>query len=157
MIGETPEGVDPLSSRLQADRCDLLPKSGCVDPLPSLRPSERDIVSSSNLQFPDSLDGMSSFGNVNREDVAQYARLVGRQLRSGKVVLSDYAAAGGTMLAVSNALRGTKGSLAWDPRLRGGGPASQAAASGFTRSHPCSRNTKWRQSACLEARHALLL
>ena len=99
-IGETPEGVDPPSSRLQADRCDLLPKSGCVDPSPSLRPSERDIISSSNLLFPDPPDGMSSFGNVHREDVAQYARLVGRQLRSGKVVLSDYAAAGGTVFAV---------------------------------------------------------
>ena len=77
-----------MSSRRQADRCDLLQKSGCVDPLPSLRPSGRDMISSSNLLFPNPPDGMSSFGNVNREDVAQYARLVGRQLRSGKVALS---------------------------------------------------------------------
>ena len=44
-IGDTPEGVEPPSSRLQATRCDLLERSGNVDPLPSLKPDERDVIS----------------------------------------------------------------------------------------------------------------
>ena len=100
LIGDTPEGVEPPSSRLQATRCDLLERSGNVDPLPSLKPDERDVISSPSLLFPNPPDGMSSFGSVNREDAAEYAKLVGRQLRSRKVVLSDQAAAGGTVFAV---------------------------------------------------------
>ena len=100
LVGDTPAGVEPPSNRLSASRCDLLEKSACVDPLPDLTQSAREIVTSERLLFPDPPDGIDSYGSVNREDIPQYAKLLGRQLRSTKVVLSDYAAAGGKVFAV---------------------------------------------------------
>ena len=100
LIGETPEGHQQPSSRIKADRCDLLDHSGNVDPLPALDAYSRDILCTPDALFESVHEGMQAYGNVNREDMAEYAKLVSRQLRSTKIVLSDSACAGGTVFAV---------------------------------------------------------
>ena len=99
LLGHTPPGVEPPSSRLRVDRCDLLDTSAGVDPLTDLNERHRETISSEKFMFPDPPQGMDNYGAVNRKDISEYAESVRRQRRSNEVVLSDCAVAGGNAFA----------------------------------------------------------
>ena len=80
-------GGGPTSARppLIADRCDLLDRSGRVDPLPFVDDEARNTLSSGATLFGDGDLKHVRAAPIRRDDRCEYARLVARQLRSRKV------------------------------------------------------------------------
>ena len=80
-------GVKKVNPRLDADKYDLLERSGGVDPLPHAVPEHRTTLESADALFQvANLDWVRA-GRVGRDDRSEYARLVVRQLRCRKVGL----------------------------------------------------------------------
>lgn len=100
LVGNDDSNNDRDMHRLRADCCDLISPSGDVGPLPWLPQEGRELVESPDKLFPCPPDGLRSFVNINREDRSEYARLVGRQIRCGKVGLASNIEAGATVFAV---------------------------------------------------------
>jgi hypothetical protein len=80
---------------LCADKCDVLRKSGQVDPLPSLPVEMREIVSDPTRMFPANSSGLEHFASVPNEQHEEYLQLLVRELTSGKTALTDEARGGG--------------------------------------------------------------
>ena len=100
LIGDPLDGQPRPNTALRADRCDFLPTSAGIDRLPDRDDHARTTLSSPDLLFQHRHDGLEDYGAVRRDDIPEYARLVARQLRSGKVTLAGSAVAGGTVFAV---------------------------------------------------------
>ena len=84
------------SHPISADKADLL-DPGCsalVNPLPFLGNEARAIVTELSRLFPKLLPGMGKANPVNKADRCEYARLVLRQFRTGKVCLRGSVVAG---------------------------------------------------------------
>ena len=93
---------------LQAQACDLLDVSGAVDPTNDQPREVRSLLSAPSLLFPDLQSGSITADPIARRDKAGYAKLVARQIRACKVVLSgscDAAAGIFTVGKASGALR----------------------------------------------------
>ena len=80
--GGGPTAVRPP---LIADRCDLLERSGRVDPLPFVDDEARKTLSSGAELFGDGNLKHVRAAPIRRDDRCEYAWLVARQLRSRKV------------------------------------------------------------------------
>ena len=80
-------GGGPTSARppMIADRCDLLDRSGRVDPLPFVDDEARKTLCSGATLFGDGDLKHVRAAPIRRDDRCEYARLVARQLRSWKV------------------------------------------------------------------------
>ena len=79
---------DAPTAKLNADQVDVFDGSGRVDPLRFVDKTWQDILHDPGTLFPDVPKGTIVTGRVNR-DRREYARLVVRQLRAGKVGLAD--------------------------------------------------------------------
>lgn len=104
---------------LLAYACDLLKSSAQVCPLDVIPENIGHILSDPSLLFPDPPEGLQDFVGINKANRVQYARLVGRHLRSGKIGLRRRVKAGGTIFCVGKStgrlravLHGTRLSLA---------------------------------------------
>jgi len=106
---------------LRADACDLLESSAQVDPLLDQPPSVQRLLSTPAELFPGLTPGTLSAAPVSRAERQEYAKLVARQLRSGKVTLSDSCAAGAGIFTIGK----SNGSLR---EIWNGGKLSEAAA-----------------------------
>ena len=87
-------------SKLQADRCDLLEASGLVDPTPFINSEAREVLDSAERLFPGIPEGLRHGGFISSSDRPEYAKLVVRQLRAGKVAILDQVDAWASVLAV---------------------------------------------------------
>ena len=137
----------PPNPPLNAEGCDLLKRSACVDPLPFISPEHAAIVSDPKIMFDDLAPDTVVTGRLNRGDREEYAKLVVRQLRSGKVGIGDSVFASETIFAVGKSngalagrspsralwlaarplwLAGRPGALAGGPAGRIGWPAGRA-------------------------------
>ena len=90
----------PPNPALRAEGCDLLKHSACVDPLPFISPEHAAIVSDPDKLFVGLTPDTVVTGRPNRGDREEYAKLVVRQLRSGKVGIGDSVFASETIFAV---------------------------------------------------------
>ena len=79
-----PGGADQRPA-LVADKCDLLDISGRVDPIPFIDNIARETLASGESLFDGSDLKHVRAGLIRRDDRAEYARLVARQLRSHKI------------------------------------------------------------------------
>ena len=85
VVGPTACGGTKPVVKLSADTCDVLERSGLVDPLPSLPADMRRVVSGSALLFLDPPGGLAEYQSIKDADRAEYIRFVVKQLESGKV------------------------------------------------------------------------
>lgn len=90
----------PTVRPLVASQCALLARSGLVDPRQHVTPEQAAMVSSPDLLFPGLRPSEVQVGRVRRSDLKEYAKLVARQVRSGKVVLSDECFAAASVFTV---------------------------------------------------------
>ena len=80
-------GAKKINPKLDAMRCDLLERSGEVDPLPHVAQEHRVIVNTADALLPyEKLDWVRA-GRIGRDDRAGYAKLVVRQLRCKNLLL----------------------------------------------------------------------
>ena len=92
-------------TRLRADAFDILERSGLANSTSRLTQEHKDIVEDPDQLFPNAHAGLSRFPGVPDKDRREYARLVVRQLRSGKVSLATSVSAGGTIFGVGKKIR----------------------------------------------------
>ena len=90
----------PSSAPMKADSCDLLSKSAGVDPLLYVADTHKETLSSPSALVAGLAPGTVVTGRANKGDRCEYARLVGRQLTSGKVGVFDEAFASETVFAL---------------------------------------------------------
>ena len=84
------------------DRIASLEHSGLVNPSDLVAEPFASELTAANL-FRKPPDGLSSFKGLSKQDLPGYARLVARDLRSGKLQLQDTVRAGGTVFTVPKA------------------------------------------------------
>ena len=70
---------------LTAESCDLLERSGLVDPLPCIPADVRAVILNSARLLPNPPGGLTSFRGIKGSGRDEYIRLVARQLHSQKV------------------------------------------------------------------------
>ena len=116
-----PNGPGARAVPLVASCCDVLEKSGLVDPLPYLPEDYRAFASEPSSLFPAPPPGLDKFSAPSGRDRGEYLRLLGRELCSGKVELRDSCLGGGSVFAVGKT--GGKLRAIWD-----GGRVTEAAA-----------------------------
>ena len=87
---------------------------GCVDPAPFLPHDVRAIVESAAELLPDPPPGMAEYAGINREDQAEYAKLVARQFRCNRVALADHVVAGAPVFSVGKSGGGDSGKSGTD-------------------------------------------
>ena len=87
-------------TRFNADGFDLLPQSGKVDPLPFVSVEARDLFVNPSKLSPGHHSGLLRFAQINAKDRIEYAKLVCRQLKSGKVDLAATIMGGGTVFGI---------------------------------------------------------
>ena len=93
---------------LDAARCDLLDKSGLVDPLPHIGADDRAVVETPQALFGGgSLDWIKG-AQINKSDRPEYARLVARQLRCHKVSLLPATLSSASVFAVGKSSGGLR-------------------------------------------------
>lgn len=101
-------GAKKVNPRLDADRCDILERSGGVDPLPHAEPDHRATLESADALFPvDNLEWVRA-ARIGRDDRGEYARLVVRQLRSRKVALLPSVRSSASIFAVGKSSGGLR-------------------------------------------------
>ena len=83
-----------------ASQCDLLDVSGQVDAFDSLPADAQDIIADPKKLFDRQSGSLMHGGRIPKADVAEYAKLVARQVRCGKVVLDVTAKASASVFAV---------------------------------------------------------
>ena len=79
---------------LVAEDCDLLDRSGLVDPLPDLDEGARSVSEDPDKLFVHVSKTLKAIPRIRRSDLSEYCKLVVRQLRSHKVELSAVAHSG---------------------------------------------------------------
>ena len=100
LIGDTEVLGRSINPPLVAADCDLLDRSGLVDPMPDLSSSARGILDVPEVLFERISDKLRVVPRIRRSDLAEYCKLVGMQLRSRKVALSTVAFCGAGVFAV---------------------------------------------------------
>ena len=103
LIGDHVALERPSSAPLIASNCDLLTPSAAVDPLQFVAQEHRDMLTNAEQLFPGLGPGVVVTGRVNRSDRREYAKLVVRQLRCGKVALFDEAFASEAVFTIGKA------------------------------------------------------
>ena len=93
---------DPKLARceMKHDMFDLLETSASVDPLPDLEARYRDILTSPKALFTGLHPGIGNVPAIHRNDRVEYTKLVGRQLRAGKVIMALHATTGAGVFPV---------------------------------------------------------
>lgn len=89
-----------VAGSMAADAFDLLEHSACVDPTPLLDDESRALLSDSSRLFAHAPPGLNRFSGISGAQKAEYAKLVCRQLSSGKVALASKVHAGAGIFAV---------------------------------------------------------
>ena len=100
---------------LVADRVDNLEAAGLCDPLPHLPPDVQSKLCGDSEIVPASAEHLDCFGTVSHGSREEYAKLVAKQLRCGKLGLSTWCKAGGTTFAVGKP-GGSRLREVWDGR-----------------------------------------
>ena len=85
---------------MSAETCDVLERSGLVDPLLFLPTDVRGVVSDATRLFPNPPGGLAEYQGIEGADRAGYIFLSARQLESGKVGFWHSVLAGGTVFGV---------------------------------------------------------
>ncbi|CAE7714737.1 PDE9A [Symbiodinium sp. CCMP2592] len=85
---------------LDADRVDNLSVAGACDPLPHLPADVQGVVQNPRYMFEGALPGLEQFEDFSAGSRDEYARLVVKQLRCGKLGLSTRCKGGGASFAV---------------------------------------------------------
>ena len=108
LIGDEAVLGEKKRHRLEASRCDILTPSGRVDPLPFASEEARAILTCGETLFSGADLKHIRAAKINKDDRREYAQLVVRQLRAGKVGLRDSVLSSASVFAVgksSGALR----------------------------------------------------
>ena len=111
LIGD-PGGPGARSVPLLSSACDVLDRSGLVEPTPFLPVDYRELVADDEFMFPAPPAGLDKFSGPKGEHRIEYLRLMLREMRSGKTELRDHFRGGGTIFAVGRA--GGKQRAVWD-------------------------------------------
>ena len=85
---------------LVASHCDLLARSGLVDPMPDIDDDSRAILRDPGKLFTSAAAGLGTIPRIRRGDLHEYCKLVVLQLRSRKVQLSTIAYSGAGVFTV---------------------------------------------------------
>ena len=93
-------GEDGQRPALIADKCDLLRVSGRVDPTPFIDSDAKDILGDGETLFCGSDLNHIRAGPIRRDDQAEYAKLVARQLRARKVAFHTNVKCSASVFAV---------------------------------------------------------
>ena len=99
-IGDAEVLGRPSNPPLVAADCDLLERSGLVDPMPDLGASAQCILDDPSRLFERVTDKLKVVPRIRRSDLAESCKLVGMQLRSRKVALSTVAYCGAGVFPV---------------------------------------------------------
>ena len=100
LISDNEQFGRPANLPLVAEDCDLLDPSGLVDPLPDLDDEARSILGDPNKLFVNVTSSLKAIPRIRRSDLAEYCKLVVRQLKCSKVELSAVAYSGAGVFPV---------------------------------------------------------
>ena len=95
----TANGAGFLTGPLRADAFDILDKSGLCDPIQHLDDDVADLLADPVALFTRADDSLRRFPRIAAADMPEYARMVVRQVLSGKVELRTSILGGGAVLA----------------------------------------------------------
>ena len=107
-----PGGAGSRSFPLVASACDVIDKSGTVDPLPFLPPDMIDTLCDAEIMSPAPPPGLECFKGPEGPHRQEYMKLMLRELLSGKTELRDSFRGGGTIFAVGK--DGGRQRAVWD-------------------------------------------
>ena len=79
------DGTSCSSGFVVASCCDGLNRSGLVNPMSSIHPDAREILSDPDVLFIGAPDGLTKFGKIEEKHRADHVKLITTQLRSGKL------------------------------------------------------------------------
>ena len=91
----------PRYGEIKAEAIDCLVQAGMCDPLPHLPVSVQGTLMDPSALFENAPNGLDGFAGVAETERLEYVKLVAKQLRCGKLGLSERVKGGGSVLAVS--------------------------------------------------------